>query len=267
MHWYDKNGKLHECGLREARKEGYAPSVTTVIHEFTNSYGLDLYKAKQMFMASLTLPRPEGITDNEYFEIVKRDSEVHSEKAKAFGATLHWMISDLLKNNGLYHYQGVITNVSPINNELLNKKAKEVYNWIKENKESVIVDYKTQETKDGKFRQPYNEWLFQLCGYYHYGKIMFQKEEYVEHPFSYESYKGYLDGDVYLFKRDEVSYGGTIDYAKITTSAYPVKLINIIISSNEDIPIKIYEWKQEKIAWGLSVFLEMVILYRLLKKL
>jgi hypothetical protein len=234
-HWYDKNGKLFDTDLRTARKEGYVPSVTEIIHTFENSYGLDLYKARQMFFASLTLPRPEGITDEEYFELVKKDSEEHSERAKQFGTELHGVITDIL--NDCHWAQ------TPGNLKI--KKAYEVVEWIRQNKDSVIVDFKTQETKDGKFKQPYDSWLFQLCGYY------------LAHQFCRKQ------GAEVNFAIDY--YGGTIDYFELQGT--PIKLINIMISSNEDIPVKIYEWKPDKIQLGIKVFEQMIALYRTLKRL
>jgi hypothetical protein len=238
-HWYNKNGQLFDTDIRTARKEGYAPSVTEVIQEFSNSYGLDLYKAKQMFLASLTFPRPEGITDEEYFDLVKKDSEEHSEKAKDFGTKLHYNIKEILRG-GHNLFVG----------DLLINKAMEVTCWIESNKYSVIVDFKTQETKDSKFRQPYNSWLFQLAGY-RLAAFNFPNGEYIEHPF----YKELLGN----------FYGGTIDYVKKTN--LPFELINIMISSTEDIPIKVYRWKVLKEEWGVAVFCGMLSLFRTLKNL
>lgn len=236
-HWYDKDGKLHEGDTKEARKNGWVPGTTDVIHTFDNSYGLDLYKARQMFFASLTLPRQEGTTDEEFFELVKKDSEEHSEKAKQWGIDLHYVITANL-NNWVHEKKS----------ELIEKKAMEVYEWIRANKDSVIVDFKSQETKDRKFKQPYDSWLFQLCGYF------------LEMAYPKKPEKEYIDYSFYC-----ETFGGTIDYAKSTKEDY--KLINIMVSSNEDIPIKVYPWKPDKIEWGTQVFQKMVELYHIVKKL
>ena len=240
-HWYDKSGQLHDVDLKTARKEGYVPSVTEIIYEFENSYGLELYKAKQMFMASLTLPRPDKISDEDFFELVKKDSEEHSEKAKEFGKKFHYKISDLLKNPA--HWP---PRFNP--KLLIDKKVLEVYDWIEQNKDSIIVDFKTLETKDGKFRQPYDSWLFQLCGY----QIVYTSAgKYIEYSFCCNN-----------------EFGGTIDYLYLQGSLRnKIKLINIMISSNEDIPIKVYEWKSNKIEWGCQVFNAMLNLYKIIKKL
>jgi hypothetical protein len=236
-HWYDKTGQLHDVDLKTARKENYVPSVTEIISEFSNSYGLDLYKAKQMFLASLTLLRPEGITDDEYFELVKKDSEEHSEKAKNYGSRLHFIIKTWLN--------GTWWGFLEVSDPDIYKKTLQVITWINKNKNSVIVDFKTQETKDGKFKQPYDSWLFQLCGYY------------LAHQFCC------IQGTEVNFAIDD--YGGTIDYFELKGT--PIKLINIMISSNEDISIKVYEWKEDKTLWGTNVFSKMLSLYQTLKRL
>ena len=115
----------------------------------------------------------------------------------------------------------------------------------------MILDFKTQETKNGKFKQPYDSWLFQLCAYNL--KMYFNRPgEYIEYSF----WNWIVDGN----------YGGTVDYAWLSKDEFhTLKLINIMISSNEDIPIKIYEWKEDKIIWGTNIFSKMLSLYKTLK--
>jgi hypothetical protein len=234
-HFYDNNGLLHDCNIREARKNKWVAGTTEIIHEFENSYGLDQYKLKSMFLASLTMPRPEGITDESFYDLVVEDSRVHSEKAKQFGIEVHENVTLMLRNE------------IPYTSLKAAVKAQQIYNWIKANKDNCIVDFKTQETKDGKFKQPYDSWLFQLCGYFK--AFEHQHEgEYIDHSFSTKN------------------FGGTIDYS-LLKDFEDVKLINLIVSSNEDIPIKVYPWKPEKIEWGCECFLKMVELYRAMKKL
>jgi hypothetical protein len=237
MHAYDKSGQLFDVDLKEVRKQGLVPSVTEIIKEFENSYGLELYKQKQMFLASLTMPRPEGITDEQFYDLVVEDSKVHSEKAKQFGIDVHRMVTGILKDE-----------TNNLNMTNYQKKAQQIIDWIKSNKDNCIVDIKTTETKDSKFRQPYYSWLFQLCGYKLEDNIC-EEREYIDYSFGNNL------------------YGGTLDYAIIHNISKPIKLINLIVSSNEDIPIKVYSWKPEKVEWGCKVFLKMVELYNTMKKL
>jgi hypothetical protein len=239
-HFYDKDGLLHDCDIREARKNKWVAGTTEIIHEFENSYGLDLYKQKQMFLASLTMPRPEGITDEAFYDLVVEDSRVHSEKAKQFGIDVHDLVTRSLNSRYVTHdYPSEIVS-----------RANKITSWINTNKDNCIIDFKTIETKEGKYRQPYDSWLFQLCGYKMGRDISWG--EMVDHSFSCNT------------------FGGTIDYMKIEESYVAIenpKLINLIVSSNEDIPIKVYPWKPAKIEWGCKCFLKMVDLYRTIKKL
>jgi hypothetical protein len=239
-HFYDNNGLLHDCDIREARKNKWVAGTTEIIHEFDNSYGLDLYKQKQIFLASLTMPRPEGITDEAFYDLVVEDSRVHSEKAKQFGVGVHYLVTQMLNHENPSLYINL--------QEHDFNCAYKIFDWIKANKDNCIVDFKTQETKDGKFKQPYDSWLFQLCGY----NLATEVEtvgEYIDHSFFTPQ-----------------GWGGTIDYMKMDGEDAP-KLINLIVSSNEDIPIKVYPWKPEKVEWGCKCFLKMIELYHAMKKL
>jgi hypothetical protein len=248
MHFYNKDGQLFDTDIREARKLGLVPSVTEITKEFSNSYGLDLYKQKQMFLASLTMPRPERITDEAFYDLVVEDSLVHSEKARQFGIDVHAYVTEILKGGYAYNNPECFH----IKNDKILKKANQIVAWIKANKDNCIIDFKTQETKDGKFKQPYDSWLLQLCGYYLYFLGFPKMGEFNEYEFYHD--KG---------------YGGKIDYALITPkdALVDTKLINLIVSSNEDIPIKVYPWKPEKVEWGCKCFLKMVELYHAMKKL
>ena len=69
-HWYDKNGnpayeiigangKQRNTTLRDAKKLGLLPSVTTVIGAVAKP-GLNRWLQEQAILAALTLPRLEG---------------------------------------------------------------------------------------------------------------------------------------------------------------------------------------------------------------
>jgi len=192
-----------------------------------------------MFMSALTFPRPAFTSDDELYELVRKDSQEHSEKARQFGIDVHILITHLLNGSDTTSYYPLT----------IIKKAELIVDWIKTNEDSCVVDFKTQETKDGKFRQPYDSWLFQLCGYWLAVKDRWSTSEpYIDYPFATND------------------YGGTIDYTKITHSDN-TKLISLIVSSNEDIPIKAYPWKPVKVEWGCRVFLKMVEVYKIMKKI
>lgn len=98
-HWYDrdglpaytikgKNGKERNTTLRDARKEGYVPSVTTIIRE-SNKPGLENWKQDQVLMAALTLPRIEGETDQQLIARIKEDAKQQAIKAAERGTQVH----------------------------------------------------------------------------------------------------------------------------------------------------------------------------------
>jgi hypothetical protein len=243
MHAYDNNGVMHDCDIKELRANGWKPGVTDIIHEFDNNYGLDMYFKKQTFLAAMTLPRPEGITDEQFYNLVLEDSKVHSEKAKQFGIGVHNCFNGLAKGN--------IFSENFFNQEILSR-AEKIYEWVKANKDNCIVDIKTTETKDGKFRQPYDSWILQLAGY-KLGSFNFLKGEYIEKSFCYDALG--------------IKFGGQIDYMFYNDPSLEVNLINLIVSSNEDVSIKPYIWKKHKIEWATKSFIKMADLYLTYKNL
>ena len=70
QHWYDQSGRPmytvkakdgtdRPTTLRDARKHGFLPSVTTIMSVMAKP-GLESWKMNQMMMAALTLPRADG---------------------------------------------------------------------------------------------------------------------------------------------------------------------------------------------------------------
>lgn len=101
-HWYDKegnpcytiigkNGKERNTTLRDARKNGYLPSVTQIIKEAAKP-GLENWKQDQILLAALTLPKIEGETEELYISRIKEDAKQQAIKAAAKGTELHkWL--------------------------------------------------------------------------------------------------------------------------------------------------------------------------------
>ena len=70
QHWYDrdgtpryevraKDGSMRPATLRDARKFGWYPGVTSII-KCAAAPGLERWKAEQTILSALTLPRSEG---------------------------------------------------------------------------------------------------------------------------------------------------------------------------------------------------------------
>jgi hypothetical protein len=100
-HWYTKDGKpaytvegktgVRNTTLRDARKLGLLPSVTT-INGMLSKAGLDTWKQQQVLLAALTLPRMEGEPEQEWLSRVMQDSKATGREAAERGTAIHAII-------------------------------------------------------------------------------------------------------------------------------------------------------------------------------
>lgn len=108
LHWYAQDGSpayeveavkggMRPATLRDARKLGLVPSVTTII-KCAAAPGLERWKANQVLLAALTLPRQIGETDDAYARRVMDDSREQARKAAEKGTAIHAAIQG--------HYEG-----------------------------------------------------------------------------------------------------------------------------------------------------------------
>ena len=99
MHWYSKsglpaytmvgaNGKERDVTLRDARKFGHCPSVTTVLEVLAKPQ-LEVWKVRQGILAALTLGRNEGESDDDYLNRVLTDSREQAKAAAEEGTRIH----------------------------------------------------------------------------------------------------------------------------------------------------------------------------------
>ena len=107
MHWYDregkpqhfvtsKNGKLRASTLRDARKYGWMPSVTSVL-DIMAKPGLDQWKINKAISAALSLDRYEAETDEEYRKRILEHSRKESKEASERGTRIHSMLEKSFK--------------------------------------------------------------------------------------------------------------------------------------------------------------------------
>jgi hypothetical protein len=98
-HWYTKtgepmyeikgaNGNMRPTTLRDARKLGLVPSVTTIIKQAA-APGLERWKINQTLLAALTLPRIDGEPEDAYLDRIIRDSGEQARKAAEKGTAIH----------------------------------------------------------------------------------------------------------------------------------------------------------------------------------
>lgn len=101
QHWYTKEGTpayttIGKTGerpttLRDARKLGLLPSVTTINGQLSKA-GLDTWKQQQVLLAALTLPRLEGEAEQEWLARVIQDSKATGREAAERGTAIHAII-------------------------------------------------------------------------------------------------------------------------------------------------------------------------------
>lgn len=97
-HWYWPSGLpayemetangYRPTTLRDARKLGLLPSVTTII-KAAASPGLEIWKQRQVLMAALTLPRQTGETDEALINRILSDSKEETRQAADRGTEIH----------------------------------------------------------------------------------------------------------------------------------------------------------------------------------
>lgn len=103
-HWYDKdgkpaytvigkNGKERPTTLRDARKLGLVPSVTTIIG-CAAAPALTNWKIDQAILSCLTLSREENETEKEYIDRIKADAQEQAKKAAERGTQIHAWVQE-----------------------------------------------------------------------------------------------------------------------------------------------------------------------------
>jgi len=101
VNWYTKEGTpayttIGKTGerattLRDARKEGLLPSVTTIINLMSKP-ALSSWLQQQVLLAALTLPRGFKETENEWLKRVMSDSKATGREAAERGTAIHNII-------------------------------------------------------------------------------------------------------------------------------------------------------------------------------
>jgi hypothetical protein len=181
-HWYDKdgnpqytiigaNGKERDTDLRDARKLGLVPSVTTIL-KVAAAPALDIWKQQQLLKSVAEVPRLDEEPEKEWFSRIVKTSKEAGDKHMDRGTSMHNEIEDYF-NKRQREYPDF---------------AKETYfavvrefgsqNWITEKSfaadgfggkvdlhcEDIVIDFKTKEVVDEK-TAAYDEQLMQLAAY------------------------------------------------------------------------------------------------------
>lgn len=185
-HWYQRDGtpKYTIVGgkngerpttLRDARVLDLVPSVTTIIRSAA-APALERWKAEQLLLAALTLPRRDGEGEADWLQRVREDSRAQAIAAADRGTAVHGAIEraqrgDLYDNAYVRHVGGV--------HEALFARCS-WQQWLPErsfahplgyggkcdlHSPEWVVDYKTKEFAPDAKLALYDEHLMQLAAY------------------------------------------------------------------------------------------------------
>jgi hypothetical protein len=183
-HWYTKDGSpayttIGKTGerpttLRDARKLGLLPSVTTINGQLSKS-GLDTWKQQQVLLAALTLPRQDGEPEQEWLARVMQDSKATGREAAERGTAIHAIIEA--------YFDQVYMPEKPAYLDAIDKALKDAFGeqlWLSEKSfghplgfggkcdlmsvNGFVVDFKTKETDLDKV-DVYFEHEMQLAAY------------------------------------------------------------------------------------------------------
>lgn len=183
-HWYapdgspmyeirGANGKLRPTTLRDARKLGLLPSVTTII-KCAAAPGLENWKQNQVLLAALTLPRNSGENDESFCARVIHDSQEQSRKARDRGTDIHAAVQGHFEGQSPApefwpHVKAVADEVNALGS-----------GWIAErsfghvmgfggkcdlHSQSWVIDFKTKEFGPDDELKTWDEHAMQLAAY------------------------------------------------------------------------------------------------------
>lgn len=183
-HWYTKDGTpayttMGKTGerattLRDAKKIGLLPSVTTIINIMSKA-GLDTWKQQQVLLAALTLPRLATESEQEWLARVMQDSKATGREAAERGTAIHGIVQNWFENVYMPEYPPYVDNVVTAL-----KNAYGSQSWVSEKSfghplgfggkvdlmatNGFVVDFKTKEVDLDKV-DIYFEHELQLASY------------------------------------------------------------------------------------------------------
>lgn len=190
-HWYTKdgtpaytvtakNGEQRSTTLRDAKKLGLLPSVTTIM-KAAASPGLEAWKLNQMMLAALTLPRAEGEGEESFIKRIQADSKDQARKAAERGTEIHTAIERFYDG---HINADTLPYLEPVYKAVNDKFG--MLNWASEKSfatdtfagkidlhsmdgDGVVIDFKTKEfTSDTLDKVAgFDENVMQLAAYRH----------------------------------------------------------------------------------------------------
>jgi len=188
-HWYDPDGRpayeqatkaggVRATDLRDARKLGLLPSVTTVLSVVDKAALVD-WKVKQAVLAALTLPRRADEQDDAFIARVVADSREQAKAAAEEGTRVHDQVERSFKGFSVEpryaaHVEGVraeIARLFPgVNDWIAEASFAHIFGYggkvdLHSPSTGIVVDYKGKDGdfSDGK-RLAYDQ-HYQLAAY------------------------------------------------------------------------------------------------------
>jgi hypothetical protein len=167
------NGKERNTTLRDAKKHGLVPSVTTILSQIAKP-GLDTWKQTQVLLAALTLPRGDNETEQDWLQRVMADSKATGRDAANRGTQIHGVLESYFEGTYIPEWPLYVHNVHDVLVDTFGTCA-----WDSEKSfahdlgyggkldlsaDNVVVDFKTKETPLESV-VPYHEHILQLSAY------------------------------------------------------------------------------------------------------
>ena len=167
-HWYDRdgeprytikgaNGKERKTTFRDAKKNGYVPSVTTVI-DILDKPSLNVWKVNKALEASISLQRKDDETDSGFINRCKQEYQKIGSTAASEGTKIHALIEEGFLNKTTNKTYEVVQDY--LDKSFPNEQ------WIAEDsfcsslgyggkidlysKSGIFVDFKTKDYLKGK---------------------------------------------------------------------------------------------------------------------
>jgi hypothetical protein len=190
QHWYtrtgdpaytvkNKEGHQRPTTLRDARKLGLVPSVTTII-KCAASPGLEAWKLQQMMLAALTLPRAPEESEESFISRIQTDSKEQAKMAAERGSEVHAALESFFETrhvttkfaDAVLGTEGEIVKVfgdmewSTEKSFAMNGFGGKVDLHSKDG-QGVVIDFKTKEftSETVDKAQGFDEHLMQLAAY------------------------------------------------------------------------------------------------------
>ncbi|MCP4649594.1 MAG: hypothetical protein GY853_05885 [PVC group bacterium] len=250
-HWYKLDGTLvNGATVRDARKHNLYPSVTTVLGILAKP-GLDIWKTDQAILSALTFPNPDNAKEYELLKLIKDDSKEQSKVAMEKGTLIHNLTERIIKKDEI-GYSAYKYELMSIDDEFENKILKI----------AKSIEFTFYQILD---------------------KPIYIEESFVDLQYGFagrpDLLSYLLNNDIGLFdhKTQSTKKGEKIKKypewlyqlaaCNILTCRQANRFFNTVISTTEPGRVELVEWKQAEIDHAEEVFLTMLKLFKLIKKI